>query len=72
MLTTERARLHRTLLAGKTGLEQAKKLVISYKQGDIKQMTPDLWRAKKIVDSTLHPGMEIAAREADHGRRAVS
>ena len=22
-------------------------------------MTPDLWRAKKIVDSTLHPGMLV-------------
>lgn len=44
-----------TLLVGKTGLEQAKKLLISYKQGEIPQMTPQLWKAKKIVDSTLHP-----------------
>jgi hypothetical protein len=45
-----------TLLVGKTGLEQAKKLLISYKQGETKEMTPQLWKAKKIVDSTLHPG----------------
>jgi sideroflexin-5 len=45
------------LLAGKTGLEQAKKLIIEYKQGTIREMTPELWKAKKIVDSTLHPGM---------------
>ncbi|KAI2626445.1 Tricarboxylate/iron carrier [Hypoxylon sp. NC1633] len=45
----------RTLLAGKHGLEHAKKLVIAYKQGEIKDMTPELWKAKKIVDSTLHP-----------------
>ncbi|KAK4448619.1 Tricarboxylate/iron carrier [Podospora aff. communis PSN243] len=44
-----------TLLVGKTGLEQAKKLLISYKQGETKEMTPQLWKAKKIVDSTLHP-----------------
>lgn len=45
----------RTLLAGKTGLEQAKQAVIAYKQGQTKEMTPELWHAKKIVDSTLHP-----------------
>ncbi|KAK8027628.1 Tricarboxylate/iron carrier [Apiospora marii] len=45
----------RTLLAGKSGLEQAKKLVVAYKQGEIQSMTPELWKAKKIVDATLHP-----------------
>ncbi|RYO90585.1 hypothetical protein DL764_008425 [Monosporascus ibericus] len=45
----------RTLFAGKHGLEHAKQLVVAYKKGEIKQMTPDLWKAKKIVDSTLHP-----------------
>ncbi|KAI1430561.1 sideroflexin-5 [Xylaria sp. CBS 124048] len=45
----------RTLLAGKNGLEDAKKLVMAYKQGEIKEMTPELWKAKKIVDSTIHP-----------------
>ncbi|CAJ2510126.1 Uu.00g060260.m01.CDS01 [Anthostomella pinea] len=45
----------RTLFAGKNGLEHAKKLVVAYKQGEIHEMTPELWKAKKIVDSTLHP-----------------
>ncbi|KAI0201392.1 sideroflexin-5 [Astrocystis sublimbata] len=44
-----------TLLAGKSGLDNAKKLVQAYKQGDVKDMTPELWKAKKIVDSTIHP-----------------
>jgi hypothetical protein len=29
---------------------------VSYKTGQLKEMTPDLWKAKKIVDSTIHPG----------------
>ncbi|KAI9806584.1 MAG: hypothetical protein M1825_006040 [Sarcosagium campestre] len=45
----------RTLFVSKSGLEHAKTLVSSYKQGQISQMTPELWSAKKIVDSTLHP-----------------
>ncbi|KAI3398441.1 hypothetical protein diail_9122 [Diaporthe ilicicola] len=45
----------RTLLVGKRGLEQAKQALGSYKTGQIQEMTPDLWKAKKIVDSTLHP-----------------
>ncbi|KAI1769971.1 Tricarboxylate/iron carrier [Hypoxylon cercidicola] len=45
----------RTLLVGKNGLEEAKKLLVQYKQGEIRDMTPELWKAKKIVDSTLHP-----------------
>ena len=48
----------RTLLAGKKGLEQAKMLVVAYKQGEIPSMTPELWKAKKIVDATLHPGTD--------------
>ncbi|KAJ0164332.1 putative mitochondrial transport protein fsf1 [Colletotrichum tanaceti] len=44
-----------TLLVGSTGLEQAKSLLTDYKQGKIPFMTPDLWKAKKVVDSTLHP-----------------
>lgn len=47
----------RTLFVGKRGLEQAKQAIISYKTGQTKEMTPQLWQAKKIVDSTLHPGM---------------
>ncbi|KAJ2897974.1 Tricarboxylate/iron carrier [Zalerion maritima] len=45
----------RTLLAGTKGLEQAKQLVMAYKAGQMEDMTPELWHAKKIVDSTLHP-----------------
>ncbi|KXX76879.1 putative mitochondrial transport protein fsf1 [Madurella mycetomatis] len=45
----------RTLLVGRAGLEQAKNLLAAYKQGQIKEMTPELWKAKKVVDSTLHP-----------------
>ncbi|EDN97672.1 hypothetical protein SS1G_12526 [Sclerotinia sclerotiorum 1980 UF-70] len=45
-----------TLLVNSAGLEHAKSLISSYKQGKIQEMTPELWNAKKIVDSTLHPG----------------
>ncbi|KKA26836.1 hypothetical protein TD95_000767 [Thielaviopsis punctulata] len=44
-----------TLLVSNTGLEKAKQQLAEYKQGRIAQMTPELWKAKKIVDSTLHP-----------------
>ncbi|PHH70543.1 hypothetical protein CDD82_7051 [Ophiocordyceps australis] len=44
-----------TLLVGRAGLERAKQLVTDYKTGRCDAMTPELWRAKKIVDSTLHP-----------------
>ena len=46
----------RTLFVNASGLENAKRLVTSYKKGEAKVMTPELWQAKKIVDSTLHPG----------------
>ncbi|KAF2861412.1 tricarboxylate carrier [Piedraia hortae CBS 480.64] len=45
----------RTLFVSQSGLENAKKLITEFKSGEIKSMTPDLWQAKKIVDSTLHP-----------------
>ncbi|KAF2720662.1 Tricarboxylate/iron carrier [Polychaeton citri CBS 116435] len=45
----------RTLFTSQAGLEHAKELVTQYKQGKIQQMTPELWDAKKIIDSTLHP-----------------
>ncbi|MCJ1359344.1 MAG: putative alpha-isopropylmalate carrier [Icmadophila ericetorum] len=45
----------RTLFVSSSGLENAKKLVSQYKMGEIKTMTPELWQAKKVVDSTLHP-----------------
>jgi hypothetical protein len=46
----------RTLLVNKEGLEHAKNLISGYQQGKIGEMNADLWRAKQIVDSTLHPG----------------
>ncbi|KAL8926005.1 MAG: hypothetical protein Q9208_003146 [Pyrenodesmia sp. 3 TL-2023] len=45
----------RTLFVSSAGLESAKSLITAYKQGQVQSMTPELWRAKKIVDSTLHP-----------------
>ncbi|MCJ1475469.1 hypothetical protein MMC13_004132 [Lambiella insularis] len=45
----------RTLFVSSAGLEHAKSLVSAYKQGQVKSMTPELWQAKKVVDSTLHP-----------------
>ncbi|EHY60405.1 Sideroflexin FSF1 [Exophiala dermatitidis] len=45
----------RNLFVSKAGLEHAKELVTAYKTGQIKEMSPELWKAKKIVDSTLHP-----------------
>lgn len=47
----------RTLFVNKAGLENAKSLLTSYKQEKIEKMNAELWDAKKIVDSTLHPGM---------------
>lgn len=51
--------LCRTLLTSSAGLEHAKELVSAYKQGEIQNMTPELWQAKKTIDSTIHPGMMI-------------
>lgn len=50
-----RISLCRTLFVSSAGLEGAKKLLSSYKNGEIQIMTPELWQAKKVVDSTLHP-----------------
>lgn len=49
---------HSTLFVGEAGLQRAKSLVTDYKRGKLEQMTPELWKAKKIVDSTLHPGTD--------------
>jgi hypothetical protein len=49
--------LCRTLLVNKAGLEHAKSLITAYKQGTVREMNAELWSAKKVVDSTLHPGM---------------
>jgi hypothetical protein len=45
----------RTLLTSAAGLEQAKQLVTAYKTGKVRDMTPELWTAKKTIDSTIHP-----------------
>lgn len=45
----------RTLLVNRAGLENAKSLVAAYKQGKVAEMNDELWKAKKIIDSTLHP-----------------
>ncbi|KAE8142508.1 Tricarboxylate/iron carrier [Aspergillus pseudotamarii] len=45
----------RMLFISSSGLDSAKQLISSYKQSHIPAMTPELWRAKKVVDSTLHP-----------------
>ena len=49
----------RTLITSSTQLQHAKDLLAAYKHGQLKQMTPELWRAKKVVDATLHPGITI-------------
>ncbi|RII12866.1 sideroflexin-5 [Alternaria sp. MG1] len=51
----------RTLLTSSASLENAKKLVTAYKTGKIPDMTPELWNAKKIIDSTIHPGTTTSA-----------
>ncbi|KAK3081013.1 putative alpha-isopropylmalate carrier, partial [Coniosporium uncinatum] len=45
----------RTLLTSSAGLEHAKQVVTAYKTGKLREATPDFWKAKKTVDSTLHP-----------------
>ena len=44
-----------------------KKLVSSYKKGEVKVMTPEIWQAKKVVDSTLHPGMKQRGLRSTEG-----
>ncbi|CAI7596507.1 unnamed protein product [Penicillium crustosum] len=45
----------RTLFASKSDIKSAKELIASYKQNVVPEMTPELWRAKRMLDSTLHP-----------------
>ncbi|CAG8979825.1 hypothetical protein HYALB_00002595 [Hymenoscyphus albidus] len=45
----------RTLLVNSAGLEHAKSLIAAYKEGKVSEMDGELWKAKKVVDSTLHP-----------------
>lgn len=51
----------------RAGLEHCKKLLVDYKEGRIPEMTPELWRAKKVVDSTLHPGQFVVSCCPDFG-----
>jgi hypothetical protein len=51
--------LLRMLFTSSASLENAKSLITRYKEGTIPSMSPELWQAKKIVDSTLHPGKNI-------------
>ncbi|CAN6607386.1 sideroflexin Fsf1p [Trichomonascus vanleenenianus] len=44
----------RQLLNTKKDIEEARKLISGYKNG-AGPMTPELWRAKRALDSTLHP-----------------
>jgi hypothetical protein len=46
----------RTLFTSSTALQHSKDILIQYKAGKIQDMNDDLWKAKKIVDSTIHPG----------------
>lgn len=43
------------LLSTSKDIERAKALVWDYKNGVIPAMTPELWRAKKVLDSSIHP-----------------
>ncbi|KAK9452180.1 Tricarboxylate/iron carrier [Limtongia smithiae] len=43
------------LLVTKKDLDESTALVSKYKNGEISKMTPQLWHAKKVLDSTLHP-----------------
>ncbi|KAK9461090.1 Tricarboxylate/iron carrier [Lipomyces oligophaga] len=45
----------RMLLVTKSQLEKSKDLVYKYKNNEIKSMTPELWHAKLVLDSTIHP-----------------
>lgn len=44
------------MFVSSAGLDKAKQLVSAYKQNHVPAMTSELWHAKKVVDSTLHPG----------------
>lgn len=49
------ANKERMMLVSPSSLDNAKRLISSYKENHIPKMTPELWQAKKVVDSTLHP-----------------
>lgn len=43
------------LLNTRRDIETAKRMIWEYRNGVRPAMTPELWRAKKVLDSTLHP-----------------
>lgn len=43
------------LLTTSSSLDSAKKLISDYRNGIQSKMTPELWHAKKVLDSTVHP-----------------
>lgn len=43
------------LLNTSADIEQAKRTVWDYRNGVTSEITPELWKSKKILDSTLHP-----------------
>lgn len=43
------------LLTTQSDLNNAKDLIGKFRNAKISQMTPELWRAKQVLDSTLHP-----------------
>lgn len=45
----------RTLFTSNAQLSQHVNLISQYKNGITTEITPELWRAKKVVDATLHP-----------------
>ncbi len=44
------------MFVSSTGLENANNMVEVYKRGEVKTMVPEIWQAKKVVDSNLYPG----------------
>lgn len=43
------------LLTTNDDLVQARKVISAYRHGELKETTPEFWRAKKQLDSTVHP-----------------
>lgn len=43
------------LLSTSKDIQESKRLIWDYKNGVIPEMTPKLWRAKQILDSSVHP-----------------
>lgn len=43
------------LLSTSKDIQESKRLIWDYKNGVIPEMTPKLWNAKKILDSSVHP-----------------